>query len=389
MNILYIHTDVISDSDVVDTLRGTDCSLKEVTAPSDDKAKEQEYAAMLIAAIEEHKAEVVMSLRYFPVVSIVCSVMKIKYISWICASYDKGIYSGTMLNECNYIYLSDYSLYQEFETGDFAHLAYLPLAANAERINRVLAGAEQSDEMVDVTMMQDVFSRDSTSYHPLSLESPLKDAAKGYLEGCIACQHQLSGLPSMAEHLPPYVWDELKTCFPPEVEKDSVETAAHYYDYRYFNSLITWADRDVHLDTIARNEHFNTVELYNGCESYTSERVKCHGRVDYMSQLPLIVRRSKINFVVTHRNLRSGIPQIAWDIMASRGFLLTNFQGDYLRLFPDCLPVMYMDERQMLSKSIYYLHHDSERRELAETLKEIVADNHTYMHRLETIWAGL
>ena len=62
------------------------------------------------------------------------------------------------------------------------------------------------------------------SYHPLAVESPLKDATKGYLEGCIACQHQLSGLPSMAENLPPYVREDLEKYFVPEISADSVET---------------------------------------------------------------------------------------------------------------------------------------------------------------------
>lgn len=389
MNILYIHTNVVSDGDVADTLRGMDCHLKEINAPFDDRAKEQEWASLLVTAIEEHGAEAVMSLRYFPVASVVCSVMKIKYICWVCSSYDRGVYSSTLLNECNHIFLADYALYQEFTAGDFPHLDYLPLAANAERIEGVLTEAGELDETTDLTMLQDIFSRDAVGYHPLSPDSILTDASKGYLEGCIACQHQLSGLPSMAEHLPSYLLDELKEKFPPELGNDSVETAAHYYDYRYFNPLITWADRDIHLNTIAKNKYFQTVELYNGCKAYTSERIKCYDRVDYMSQLPLVVRRSKINFVATHRNLRSGIPQIAWDIMAAGGFLLTNFQEDYLRLFPECPPVMYTDERQMLSKNIYYLHHDSERRELAGMLKELVVNNHTHMHRLEVALAGL
>lgn len=389
MNILYIHTDVINDSDVADTLQDMCCSLKELTAPFGDREKEQEHAALLVAAIEENRADAVMSLRYFPVVSLVCSVMKIKYITWVCATYDKGIYSSTLLNDCNYVFLADYALYQEFAAGDFPHLGYLPLAANAERIGRVLAEAGEPEEVADVAMLQDIFTRDASGYHPLSPDSPMKDASKGYLEGCIACQHQLSGLPSMAQYLPSYILDELKEKFPPEFESDSVETVAHYYDYRYFNSLITWADRDIHLNTIARDKYFQTVELYNSDKTYTSERIKCNDRADYRAQLPLIVRKSKINFVITHRNLKSGIPQVAWDIMAAGGFLLTNFQEDYLRLFPDCPPAMYTDERQMLSKCIYYLHHEKERRELAETMKNVVVNHHTCKCRLETVFARL
>lgn len=389
MNLIYIHTNVVNDRDVADTLRGMDCRLKEFTASLDDRGQEHECAALLTAAIEEHRAEAVMSLRYFPLVSIVCNVMKVKYVSWVCESYDRGIYSSTLLNDCNRIFLTDYALYQEFVAGDFPHLAYLPLAANAERIERVFAESGIPQEEVDVTMIQDIVPKENAPYHPLSPNSPLKDATKGYMEGCIACYRQLPGLPSMTQQLPPYAWEDLRANFPPELASDSVETEVHYYDSRYFNPLITWADRETHLKALAHNRYVNTVELYNSMEVRLTINIDCRNRTDHEMQLPLAIRRGKINYVVADRNLKSGIPQIAWDIMAAGGFLLTSFQEDYLRLFPQCPPVMYIGEIQLLDKCTYYLCHEEERRELAEKLQELVTNSHTYHCRLKTILESL
>lgn len=373
---------------MADTLRKMNFVRQEIEAPA--KNNDMEYARKLLSIIEEHSIDAVLSLRYFPVVSITCNAMNVKYVSWICSSYEPTLYSYTLLNNCNYIFLADYILYQEFANGNFEHVFYLPLAVNAERIKKILLTEEKEQEYsTDILMMQDIFTRTELPFNPLSPGSPLKDATKGYLEGCIACQHQLSGLPSMAEHLPLYVREDMEQHFVPEISSDSIEAKAHYYDYRYFNSLITYADRDVHLSTWAKNNYVKKVELYGRGKEYRGEKIYCHKQADYLTELPLIIRKSKINFVVTHRNWKSGIPQISWDIMAAGGFLLSNVQEDFLRLFINCLPVLYRDERDMLSKGIYYLHHEKERQELSESLSEEVCQKHTYKHRLKDIFSNI
>ena len=394
MKILYIHTGVISDRDVADTLQKMGWELEGFSEPSPNVYQDKEYADALLCAIEEKGINIVFSLRYFPVVSIVCNAVKVTYLSWVCASYEPGVYSCTLLNECNYIFLADYALYQEFSSADFLPVFYLPMGANVDRIKKVLEKHGNSGECgmeeyeTDVTMPQDIIPRQAMPLHPLSAESPLKDAAKGYLEGCIACQHQLSGLPSMAEHLPAYVWDELRLHFAPEIGADSIESAAHYYDYQYFNPLITYADREIHLNALAQNKYFRDVVLY---QDYPcgAEKIRVEKRADYRAELPLIVRRSRINLVVAHRNWKSAIPQISWDIMASGGFLISNAQPDFFRLFPDCAPVLYTEERELLSKAIYYLHHDRERRDLAQELAWEVAHRHTIRQRLEMIFSSI
>lgn len=370
--------------DVVSSLQQSEHMIQELKAPSTND--DMEYVTELLSIIEKHSIDMVMALRYFPVVSIACNAINVKYVSWICSSYDSNIYSYTLLNECNYIFFADYTLYQEFEKNGFKKIFYLPLAVNAGRIQKILASKEQIENgSIDILMMQDVFTREELPYHPLSPGSPLKDATKGYLEGCIACQHQLSGLPSMAEHLPVYVREDLEKHFIPEIKPDSVETKAHYYDYRYFNELITYADRDIHLNTWAKNEHVKKVDLYGKGKKYHAEKICCHEQADYLTELSLVTQQAKINFVVTHRNWKSGIPQISWDIMASGGFLLSNVQEDFFRVFLEEIPVLYRNERDMLSKGIYYLHHEEERQELSKRLSQEVCEKHTYQQRIEKI----
>lgn len=368
MNILYLRTGAVWDRNTAELLEKMGCILTQTDAP-ENTVDTIDYRKKLERAIEESHVEAVFALRYFPEVSSICSKMGVKYATWITSVTDRNIYSCTLLNSCNYIFMTNYAQYEEFKDGDFRQLFYLPLGAYIEWADEELEGVKR-EYQADLLMPCKILQREDLGEHPLSLESPLKDAVKGYLEGCIACQHQLAGLPSMAEQLPPYVWEELTKYFQPKIREDSVETAYHYYDNRFFNPLITIADREIHLGTIKKNSYFKQVWQNN-----------------QWSREELLKRSvcSKINLVIAHRNWRSGIPQTAWNVMAAGGFLLSSMQGDYFRLFQDMMPTVYTEEKDMLSKAVYYLNHDQEREALAKELSQAVRSQHTCGKRLEKL----
>ena len=107
------------------------------------------------------------------------------------------------------------------------------------------------------------------------------------------------------------------------------------------------------------------------------------GSADYYMEMPYIFHDSKINLNITLRSIRNGIPLRCMDIMANGGFLLTNFQSDFLYHFvPDEDFVYYESEKDLLHKIDYYLSHDKERRAIAESGHAKVCKYHNY----DTIW---
>jgi spore maturation protein CgeB len=357
-------------------------------APTENERFSNEYAVGLFNEIGRFNPDLVFSLRYFSAVSVICDTAKVKYAAWVCRSYEPDIYSCTLLNECNYIFFADKSLAEEFADGGFKHIYFLPLGVNRERILSVtgsIGGDFEYDS--DLTMMQDINFRSNVKDNPLSKDSPLSNATKGYLEGCLACQHQISGLPSMAGNLPDYAQVDLAQNFPAKISGDSIETSAHYYDYNYFNRLITYSQRDIHFHYLVSCGKFavNRTHLYNGCDEYTATAFKVHSRADYAVQVPAIARKSKINVVITHRNWKSAIPQMSWDIMASGGFLINNIQSDFFEIFKCTLPVLYEDRVDLRKKGMYYLENDSERESIARGLSEEVLEKHTYENRINEL----
>ena len=90
---------------------------------------------------------------------------------------------------------------------------------------------------------------------------------------------------------------------------------------------------------------------------------------------------------ITLRSIQSGIPLRCIDIMASGGFLLSNYQEDFYDSFipgEDC--VLYESVENCIDKCRYYLSHEAERAQIAQNGLGRIRDNHTYEIRLSQIF---
>ena len=71
------------------------------------------------------------------------------------------------------------------------------------------------------------------------------------------------------------------------------------------------------------------------------------------------------------------------DIMGSGGFLLSNFQADFLDLFVPGEDFVYYEDRvDLLKKVDYYLKHEDERQWIAQNGHDKITAGHTYRHRV-------
>ena len=110
------------------------------------------------------------------------------------------------------------------------------------------------------------------------------------------------------------------------------------------------------------------------------------GQIDYYDTMPYVFKCSAINLNITLRSIQKGIPLRAYDIMGCGGFLLTNFQEDFLRFFVPGEDFVYYESRQDLMEKIgYYLLHEEERRQIAECAHDKIMREHTYDIRVSQI----
>lgn len=114
--------------------------------------------------------------------------------------------------------------------------------------------------------------------------------------------------------------------------------------------------------------------------------MKCHPTVDYVTEMPKIFACSRVNLNPSLKCVQSGILLRALDIMAARGFLLSNYQSDLVQQFIDGEEMaVYESMEDADVKSAFYLQHDDIREKMIRRGRQKVSEQYTLQDRLEEI----
>ena len=332
-----------------------------------------ELEQTMLSLLREETPDIVFSVNYYPAISILCNKCKIRYISWIYDSPYVMLYSYTALNPCNVIYVFDRELYLEFHRAGIHTVHYMPMAANVERLDR-LSG--QKVPLYDISFIGSLYTEQHNFYDRMT---GLSEYAKGYLEALMAAQRKIQGYNFIQESLSP-ILDDLYQALPMDPNPDGVESREYLYAQYVINRKITGLERTDLISAITKR---HTLDLFTHDAAFHMPNLRNHGTVSYYEQMPLVFRHSRINLNISLRSIKSGIPLRAFDIMGSGGFLLSNFQADFLDAFtPGEDFVYYESEEDLLQKIDYYLDHEDERAAIAKNGHDKVAAAHTFRHRV-------
>ena len=130
---------------------------------------------------------------------------------------------------------------------------------------------------------------------------------------------------------------------------------------------------DVHLYTLDYGEN----------EKKILKNVHRHGGVNYVTEMPVLFKSSKINLNSSLRSAQSAIPLRAMDVFGCGGFLLTNAQPEICEYFEDKKEVVaFHSIEEAVDLADYYLRHDSERQEIAKRGYEKVKRYFRYEDKL-------
>lgn len=376
MKILFIEWASFGNADIKEAFIAEGHTLTCFPFSNRDGRKDAEIETELSGAFIRETPDVVFSFNYFPVISQVCRKNDIKYISWIYDSPYVMLYSYTALNPCNTIYVFDKELYLEFHNAGINTVHYMPMAANVERLDRIAMTAATNSFLYNVSFVGSLYTEQHNFYDRMT---SLSDYTKGYLEALMAAQMKVQGYNFIQESLAP-IMDDLYQALPMDPNPDGVESREYLYAQYVINRKITGLERAELLTAIA--EH-HALDLFTHDNSFSEKNLHNHGTVDYYQQMPLVFKQSRINLNISLRSIKSGIPLRAFDIMGSGGFLLSNFQADFL---DDFIPgedfVYYESKEDLLGKIDYYSGHEDERAEIARNGHDKVAAGHTFRHRV-------
>ena len=364
MNILFYRYNSICEPDMIEVFERHGCQINALTSEIHNKNFTPKECLFIISnALKRKKYDIVFSINFFPVISEVCNIFKIPYVCWIVDSPVMELYSDSIKNQYNRIFLFDYVLYEEFYRENPQGIFYLPLGANYYRVDNLIKTITEEDRKrysADISFIGSLY----TEKCPYNLLREDGSYLKGYLDGLIEAQLKVYGYNFLEECLTDQVVSDFKEKVPfyqfPEKSNHNDKAAmAHLY----LGNKVTEQER---LRLLGEISKYFRLDLYTGSDTEQLSDVNVRGLAKSITEMPKIFHLSKINLNFTSKPIRSGLPLRIWDILSAGGFVLTNYQTEIPEYFEIGKEIeIFSSKEELIDKISFYLVHDEERKKIA------------------------
>ena len=381
MNFLFYRYNSVCEPYIIESLQKLGHTIKTIDTEITykDIAAEKIIEIVSNSLITEH-FDAVISVNYYPVLSEICRIFKLRYISWTVDSPVLELLSDTVSNDCNRIFLFDYQQYLDLSPYNPDHIFYLPLATNTAHWDKIIhsSTAQPLKYKSEISFVGSLYT-EKCPYDNIVNPSP---ALSGYLNGIMRAQEKVYGYFFLDELLSEDIIKEFIHCMPdyyipPErARHDDAKVIA----LQYLGMKVSSMER---IDVMKLLGSKYPLDLYTASDS-TGLPVHNRGCAKTLTEMPLIFHRSKINLNITCKSIRSGISQRIWDVLGCRGFCLTNYQTEipeYFEIGKDLDTYGSFDE--LLDKTAYYLERDDVRDKIAQNGYEKIKSYHNYTNRMQ------
>lgn len=346
------------------------------------------FAETLSDEIRKDSYDFVFTINYFPVISDTCQREGIRYVSYSCDSPLISMYHDSVRNEVNRIFLFDAESVVKFRALGAAHVRYLPLGADSARLSGLLSHPSPFDEQMNsllsesLTFVGSLYEKNS--YDRIADELP--EYLRGYFDACMEIESQRYG----TEHF----FEDMMTV---DISEKLMEYLQFKKSGRSFSELpfvfsttaLGFKCAQIQRKrSLAALSQTMSVCLFTESDSTDLFSVRNLGGVDYRVIMPWVFYTSAVSLNFTIPNIHTGIPLRVWDVLGSRGFLLTNHQKEMDSYFNDGEDLVWFDsEEELIDKARFYLDEKRTalRRKIAQSGYEKVCACHTFDHRVAQI----
>jgi spore maturation protein CgeB len=381
MNILFYRYGSICEPDIIASFKHLGFNITEDTREVYNKQLlPSDCIKGLNELLKQDTYSFIFSINFFPSVSDVCNIWGIPYLCLIVDSPVLELFSTSLANPCNKVFLFDRQLYNDFHHINPDGIFHIPLATNV-RDNYATAtmasAADRARFSSDISFIGSLYS-EKCLYNQITLPEKMR----GYVDGLIEAQLLVYGYNFIEECVTPELIEAFCKVrpelinFPDSMKVDTKAVIAQHI----ISVKVAEQERLRYLKALS--EHFN-VDLYTGSDTYSMPLIHNRGFAKTNTEMPIIFHQSKINLNLTAKSIRSGLSLRIFDVLGCEGFLITNYQAElpeHFNIGEDLEAYSSLDD--LMGKCEYYLSHDKERREIAHNGFEKVKKYHTYDIRL-------
>lgn len=374
MNILFLDWPCFGRSDILYFFSEQHDNVTLFSHPDYDRRESVDFAIKADQALEASSYDFCFSYNYFPLMARACHKHNLKYIAFVYDSPQVKLYSYTVTYPTNYIFLFDSNIVEQFRNNGISTFYYMPLPVNAKKIKSLLQQPYDRKRLCcDISFVGSLYNEEHNLYDSLK---GISDHTRGYLDGLMCAQSKIYGASFMEDCLTPEILQDLQQAAPYRKNPDGVETPSYIFSDYFLCRKLTSIER---IDLLSSIADYFPLKLFTPQADVSIGNAMIMGSADYLTETPYIFHNSKININITLRSIKSGIPLRCMEILASGGFLLTNYQADFLRHFIPDEDFVYFDSKEdMLQKIDYYLNHENERAAIAESGYKKVLKYHNY-----------
>lgn len=384
MNVIFLDWPCFGREDCISALKSLGHDVSFFFHKDYNLRKSSDFDDAFDTYVSNHPADFLFSFNYYPLVAEGCKRNSLKYISLVYDAPLVALYSYTIVYPCNYVFIFDKTQYLELHNLGITTVYYLPLPGNADKISQMLELPHDKDFYTsDVSFVGSLYNEDHNFFDRLT---GLSDYTKGYLEAIMEAQLKVYGYYFIEDILTPRILDDMKKSLLYEAGNTGIQTDEYIYGSYFLGRKITELDRVRTLTELGKDQDLN-LKLFTRNPNFAAPGIQNMGTVDYNLQMPYVFHYSKINLNITLRSIKSGMPLRAIDIMSNGGFLMTNFQADFLDYFvPDEDFVYYTDIADLKEKIHYYLNHEEERARIALNGQNKIRKFHSFTRRFQEIF---
>jgi len=324
----------------------------------------------------------VFSVNFFPAISEICEKLNTIYVSWTVDNPVIELFTNSIKNKCNRIFMFDKSQYNRLSKYNPQNIYHLPLGADIDIFDKATSSINNEDRLIyshDISFVGSLYKGSSGLYN-IKTDS----YTNGYIDGLVSAQLNIYGYNFLECALNNKVVESIKGS---AIDTSPIDFIESIDSYTVAQVLIAkkLAEIERHRLLNELGKRFN-VDLYTNSDTSDLSNVSIHPPIGNYTDVPKVYNLSKINLNFTLRSIETGLPLRVFEVLASGGFLISNYQEEFQELFVIGKELeVFTCEEELYDKCSFYLSHEAQRLQIARRGYEKIQSSHTLQSRINNI----